>query len=617
MIGKNFFIINLVILVLSITPVTAVEISESNGANNLNNSVNTDYLISSINSEEKELQNSVDKLNITNTDISDDLSFIKSNWWKFWKWATILDKLNDITSETQNIANMASEINVTASKMQKDSELLEIISKQDDMNQNPNDLIDANQMIKKLNNRLNINISTDNSNNLTEGDIIQYKSQNKYYHYLKYVKTENNNVVLEGSKNKLITVSQNEFKNATSIKLMTNTSSNSSKIINEAYKIQNDELKDQIEDTKSKKSSYKALTISGTVIGGTGTILILAGFTVMALAFALIGFTMGTSAAGMISGAEICATGLLILSLGGILLISGLSLLSEADKKLNNLNDMLTDLKFYDDDVNHAPISEDMNITTNGTSLNASLNATDMDDDKLNFTIINQPAHGTLLLGKDGNFSYNANNNSNGTDSFTYVANDGNLNSNTATVTLNTHIPPVANNMNLTTTMGKTKCTKFNVTDVYASKLNYTLLSNPEHGTLNYTVDGNFIYTPYSNYTGNDSFTYTANDGYFNSNTATVNIMVNPDSPPIAKNMKVITMKGKTVTRSFSITDLDWKKLTIIIVRNPGHGNVTIKDGKFIYTPAPNFVGNDFFTYIGNDGFYNSNTATVFIEVRR
>lgn len=618
MIGKNFLIVSILILVLSITPISAVEISENNGTDSSNSSEVTDSLISAINSDEKELQSSVDKLNISNNVIDNDLSYIKSNWWKFWKWGNILDKINDINSETQKIASTASELNVTASRMQINSEQLEKNSKQDALNQNPNDLKDANQMISKLNKRLNIVINTTNSNNLTEGDIVQYKSQNKYYHYLKYIKTENNNVILEGSKKKVITVSQDEFNNGTSLKLITNTSYNNSKIINEAYKIQNAEVRKQIDDTRSKQTSYKGLAISGTVIGGIGTIILIIGFTVMALAFALIGFTISTSAAGMISGAKICGTGFVILGLGGLLLIIGLSLLCEEDKKLKKLNDMLTNLEFYDDGLNHAPIAENINLTTNGTSLNGTLNATDMDDDKLNFTIINQPVHGTLKLEAGGNFSYTANNDSNGTDSFTYIANDGKLNSNNATVTLNTHIPPIANNMNLTTKVGKNTSSTFNVTDLYGSKLNYTIISNPEHGTLNYTPDGNFIYLPYLNYTGNDSFTYNVNDGFFNSNIAVTNITVYPGNPPLANNMTVITKNGKSVNKAFNITDVDIDKLTITIIRQPLHGNVNLtEDGKFIYTPNLNFVGTDFFTYLGNDGFFNSNTATVFIKVNR
>jgi len=613
MFGKNFLIVNILILVLSITPVSAFEISKINGNNNLNNTADTDSLISTINNDEKEFQRSINNLNTSSNDISEVFSYIKSNWYKFWKWGSILNKISQVDSETNQIVSMASELNVTASRMKENAEEIEKNSKQDDLYQDPNDLEDANQMITKLNSKLNIEISTDNSNNLTEGDIIQYKSQNKYYHYLKYVKTENNNVILMGSKNKIINLPQDEFNNGKSIKLYTNTSFNSSKIINEAYKIQNDQIKDQIKDTKSKHNTYKSLAISGTVVGGSGAIAIIVGGVLTLIAIFAGSFLGKASIALFFGGMSVIGAGLLVLGIGGTLLIIGLSLLSEADKKLEKLYDMLIDLEYYNDGMNHAPIAENINLTTNGTSLNGTFNATDLDDDQINYTVIKKPLHGTLLQTADGNFSYTANNDSNGTDSFTYVANDGQLNSNKATVTLNTHVPPTAHNMNLTTRIGKNISSMFNVTDIYTSELNYTVLSNPLHGTIN-TSNGSFVYLPYSNYTGNDSFTYNVNDGFFN-RTATVNIVVNPHNPPLANNMIVTTKKGKSVTRTFNITGTDGDRITIKLIQGPSHGKLTIKEGKFIYTPTSNFEGADFFTYTGNDGFLNSNIAMIVIEV--
>lgn len=72
------------------------------------------------------------------------------------------------------------------------------------------------------------------------------------------------------------------------------------------------------------------------------------------------------------------------------------------------------------------------------------------------------------------------------------------------------------------------------------------------------------------------------------------------------------------VCKAFNISDKDGDKLTILLVKPPMHGNVTITaDGKFIYSPNSNFIGTDFFTYLGNDGLFNSNVAKVVIRVNR
>ena len=57
--------------------------------------------------------------------------------------------------------------------------------------------------------------------------------------------------------------------------------------------------------------------------------------------------------------------------------------------------------------------------------------------------------------------------------------------------------------------------------------------SSPSHGTLNFTNDGSFSYTPVNGYFGLDSFTYHTFDGLLNSLTAVVNLNVqNPSLHP-------------------------------------------------------------------------------------
>ena len=50
--------------------------------------------------------------------------------------------------------------------------------------------------------------------------------------------------------------------------------------------------------------------------------------------------------------------------------------------------------------------------------------------------LVSGPAHGVLSLAADGSFSYTPAANFNGTDSFSYKANDGQADSNVATVTI-------------------------------------------------------------------------------------------------------------------------------------------------------------------------------------
>src|SRR2546425_2590286 len=56
-------------------------------------------------------------------------------------------------------------------------------------------------------------------------------------------------------------------------------------------------------------------------------------------------------------------------------------------------------------------------------------NDTDVDGDPLTAILVNGPAHGTLSLNSDGSFTYTPALNYNGPDSFTYKANDGQVDS--------------------------------------------------------------------------------------------------------------------------------------------------------------------------------------------
>src|SRR5205823_440256 len=87
--------------------------------------------------------------------------------------------------------------------------------------------------------------------------------------------------------------------------------------------------------------------------------------------------------------------------------------------------------------VNDAPVAADVSATiAEDTPLTATLGATDVDSALLTSPRAGGPLHGTLLLGTAGSFTYTPVPDFNGADGFTYVANDGLLDSNAATVSL-------------------------------------------------------------------------------------------------------------------------------------------------------------------------------------
>ena len=188
--------------------------------------------------------------------------------------------------------------------------------------------------------------------------------------------------------------------------------------------------------------------------------------------------------------------------------------------------------------LNTPPVATNDSYSTNeDTALSVAApgvlsNDSDAGNSALTAALVSGPSHGTLTLNANGSFTYTPASNYNGADSFTYKANDGNADSNVASVSITVSAAndaPIANPDAATAPKNGSVAIFIlaNDTDVDGDTLTVTSFTQGVHGTVAFsTRNMNFRYTPAKGFRGTDTFTYTISDGNGGTSTTTVTITV-------------------------------------------------------------------------------------------
>jgi hypothetical protein len=180
---------------------------------------------------------------------------------------------------------------------------------------------------------------------------------------------------------------------------------------------------------------------------------------------------------------------------------------------------------------------------------------------------------------------------------------------------------PVANLQNVVTPEETAANITLSATDPDNDPLTYTVVSQPDHGTLSGTTP-NLTYTPNQNYAGTDSFTFKVNDGNDDSLVAGVTILVtNINDAPSFTSTPITTAIERTVYKyEIATTDSDKDDdLTITVTTKPGwlslidNGDGTATLGG---TPAAADVGSSDVTLRVTDagGLSSTQTFTIVVE---
>ncbi|MDR0965534.1 MAG: tandem-95 repeat protein, partial [Myxococcales bacterium] len=268
--------------------------------------------------------------------------------------------------------------------------------------------------------------------------------------------------------------------------------------------------------------------------------------------------------------------------------------------------------------VNDAPVAQDDSVTTpEETPLTIQLMAMDVDGDSLTYSIVDHPSHGTVIL--NGSVAtYTPAQDYNGSDTFTFKANDGAVDSNVATVSIvvtGINDVPVAQSDLVTTPEDSPLPIELMAMDADGDSLTYSIVDHPSHGTV-ILIGSVATYTPAQDYNGSDSFTFKVNDGTDDSNVATIDIMVTPvNDTPVAQADSLTTPEETPLPIQLMATDVEGNALIYSIVDHPSHGTVILNGSAATYAPAQDYNGPDSFTFKVNDETDDSNVATIDIMV--
>ncbi len=248
----------------------------------------------------------------------------------------------------------------------------------------------------------------------------------------------------------------------------------------------------------------------------------------------------------------------------------------------------------------------------------------DADGDPLTFLAITQPTVGTFVYSADGGFTYTPPTNFTGTQNFQYAANDGQVQSNTAVVTitvLSQNHPPATQEDFFTTAFNTPIAASVlaNDFDSDGDVLSAVVRTAPQHGTAVAQADGTILYTPNAGFRGSDTFEYSAFDGVNLSVRTPVTITVEPppNIAPIANPDSAVTNEDTPVVIDVLANDIpgDDDPLTITIVEGSPLGSATVTpDQKIAFYPYPDANGYTSFVYRIDDG-RDFSEATVTVSI--
>ncbi len=269
---------------------------------------------------------------------------------------------------------------------------------------------------------------------------------------------------------------------------------------------------------------------------------------------------------------------------------------------------------------NHRPVAMDDAVETpEDTAVMFKLLVRDEDNNVPVFTILTQPAHGSIDV-IEGLVMYTPNANYFGQDELTFTVHDHEQISRVATVSI-TVLPvndaPVAEDTSTEGLEDTPIDLAFLGSDIEQNPLSFRAVSQPAHGVL-IENKGQWQYIPDPNYFGPDSLIYVAHDGELDSEPAQYGLTVLPvNDAPVAVDIALEVEAGQPIPVLLQGSDIDSSDLQFILESAPQHGAFSGTSPNLVYTSDALYTGIESVSYVAFDGALRSAPAHIQIRVVR
>ncbi len=268
--------------------------------------------------------------------------------------------------------------------------------------------------------------------------------------------------------------------------------------------------------------------------------------------------------------------------------------------------------------VNDAPVINDQTFSAiEDTPGILSMSASDVDGDRLTWSIVSGPSS-ALLLGSGPDVAYVPHHNVNGTDTYIVKVTDTGGLSDTATITVSVapvNDQPEAFARSVTTNEDNPTSFLLDAFDVDGDVLTYAAPNiGPFNGGVTCTNNA-CTYTPTADFHGSDLITFSVDDGHGGTDSASVSITVSSvNDAPVASPDSATLAEDTTQPFALAATDIDHDLLTYTTTA-PSHGTLIGIAPNVVYVPNANYFGPDGFSFTADDGNGSQSSANIALVV--